>query len=114
MSIEAKKLITLIKLKDESACDLMDYYLDKTEGLNSKHLSTLQKYIDDVCANWAESFICKHQELLNDKQIQIEIFKYLHSIGANKGHTGKRFSEALYKQLYARQNIHRSNTENTL
>ena len=112
--MDSKKLIELIDLKDKYACALFDSQLDGIEeGQVELNLQTLQKYVDDVCAEWAMVFVCRHQELFNDRQTRIDIYQYLNSIGAKSGHTGKRFSEALYKQLHyfyshnrAKQNKH--------
>lgn len=90
------KLINLIELKDKSACALMDYYINKGVTANRE----FQKYIDDVCDSMAKNFIIKYQEQFNNRQMQIEIFRYLDSLGVKQGHTGKRFSEALYRQLH--------------
>ena len=94
------RLIELIELKDKYAIALMDSQLNgmPEEQIDSK-ISTLQKYVDETCAEWAMVFICKHQEVFNDRQTRIEIYKYLNSLGVKEGNTGKRFSEALYKQL---------------
>lgn len=48
----------------------------------------------------AKNFIIEYQEQFNDREIQIAVFRYLDSLGVKQGHTGKRFSEALYKQLH--------------
>lgn len=108
----AKQFIDLIELKDKSACALMDYYLDRIdEEQLPKILPKLQKYIDDVCDNMAENFIIKYQEQFNNRQTQIEVFRYLDSLGVKQGHTGKRFSEALYRQLHR---IYCNNSDKTL
>lgn len=96
-----KKLIDLIELKDRYAIALMDYHLDKMEeDLLPERLSALQQYIDDVCESWAKTFIALYSRELSDRQMQIAIFRYLDSLGIKQEHTGKRFSEALYKQLH--------------
>ena len=91
--MNSTQLINKIELKDSYACALMDYYINKgdTEGL--------QQYTDEVCMEWARDFILQYNKELSDKQIRTEVFKYIASIGANKKHSGKRFSEQLYKQL---------------
>ena len=99
--MEAKKLIDFIELKDEYACALMNYYLDRTEEDQiEEKIPALQQHTNNVCESWAKNFISMYREELNNKQIQIEIFRYLDSLGVKQGHTGKRFSEALYKQLH--------------
>lgn len=95
------KLINLIELKDKYACALMDYHLDRIEDDKlSNVLPKLQKNINDMCDNMAKNFIIKYQEQFNDRQIQINMFRYLDNLGVKQGHTGKRFSEALYEQLH--------------
>ena len=88
------KLIQEIELKDMYACALMDHYI------NMGKLAGLQEYTDRVCESWANTFIALHSRELSDRQIQITVFRYLDSLGVRQGHTGKRFSEALYKQLH--------------
>lgn len=87
------KLIEEIKLKDLYACALMNHHINKgmTKGL--------QEYTDKICDEWARTFIGLHYRELSDRQTQISIFRYFDSVGVKYGHTGKRFSEALYKQL---------------
>ena len=91
----------MIELKNVYALALMDYQLDKIEEDSiEQNILRLQKDVDDTCEHWAKVFICKHQELFSNRNTQIEIMRYLNSQGVKQGHTGKRFSEALYKQLY--------------
>ncbi len=99
--MDTKKLINLIELKDRYAIALMDHYINK--GLNTKDL---QKYTDSVCDDWAKTFIALHNRELSDRQTQIAIFRYLDSLGVKKGHSSKRFSEALHRQLH---NIYSNN-----
>ena len=106
--IVCNKLINEIELKDKYACALMDYHLDRLE---EGQLPKLQQYIDDICADWAKTFVALHSREVADRQIQIDIFRYLDSLGVKQGHTGKRFSEALYKQLH---NIFLNNQEQTI
>ncbi len=93
--MDSKKLIDLIKLKDKYAIALMDYYIDK--GVNTKDL---QRYIDSICDEWARTFIATYHNNLTEKEVQIAIFRYLDGIGAKQSHSGKRFSEALYRQMH--------------
>lgn len=99
--MDAKKLIELIELKDKYVCALMDYYLDKIEEDQlSNDISNLQQYIDDVCDAWAKTFIALYNREFSDRQTQLDVFRHLDNLGVKQGYTGKRFSEALYKQLH--------------
>lgn len=93
--MDKNKLIDLIELHNEYAIALMDYYINK--GVNIKKL---QQYTDEQCDAWAKTFIAIYHNEFKDRQIQIAVFRYLDSLGVKQGHTGKRFSEALYKQLH--------------
>ena len=106
--MDIRRLIGLIELHDDYAIALMNYYIDRgvTEGL--------QEYTDKKCDDWANGFIRMYSDEFKDRQTQIAVFRYLDSLGVKQGHTGKRFSEALYKQLHNRQNIYCNNTGNTL
>ena len=104
--MDVKKLIGLIELKDKYAIALMDHYINK--GLNTKDLQILT---DSVCNDWARTFIALYHNDLADRKTEVAVFRYLDSIGARQGHSGKRFSEALYKQLH---NIFINNQEHQL
>ena len=93
--MDTKRLIDLIEVKDRYACAMLDYYISK----NITITNALQQYVDGVCDNMAINFIESHIDMFNDKQVQTEVFRYLNSLGVKQGHTGKRFSEALYRQL---------------
>lgn len=104
--MNAKKLIDLIELKDKYAIALMDHYINK--GLA---ISNVQKLTNSACDDWATSFIASYHKELADRETEIAVFRYLDSLGVKQGHTGKRFSEALYKQLH---NIYMDNQKNEL
>lgn len=93
--MDAKRLIDLIELHDRYAIVLMDHYINK--GVDIKKF---QQYTDEQCDAWAKTFIAIHHNEFKDRQIQIAVFRYLDSLGVKQGYTGKRFSEALYKQLH--------------
>ena len=59
----------------------------------------LQEAIDNYCNNMAESFIEAHSQFFANENARIQVKKYLHSIGADKPHSGKRFHEAMYNQI---------------
>ena len=92
-----ERLIQEIELKDIYARALFDHYIDSIED---GKISQLQQYVDDVCNSWVRTFIALNNRELSDRQIQIAIFRYLDSLGVRHGHTGKRFSEALYRKLH--------------
>lgn len=102
--MDTRKLINSIDLHDRYAIALMDHYINK--GTNIKKL---QQYTDEQCDAWAKTFIALYHRELSDRQTQIAVFRYLDSLGVKQGHTGKRFSEQLYKQL---QYIFINNQEN--
>ncbi|MBQ8522653.1 MAG: hypothetical protein IJ458_03190 [Clostridia bacterium] len=92
--MDSKRLINLIEIKDKSVWVLIDYYIAK--GANRV---CVQKYVNDVCIDIAKSFIEQHQEAFNNRQTQLDVFRYISSIGADEPYSGNRFSEALYKEL---------------
>ena len=102
--MDTKKLIDLIELHDRYAIALMDHYINK--GMTAKDL---QRCTDEQCDAWAKTFIASYHNEFRDRQTKIQVFRYLDSLGVKQGHTGKRFSEALYKQLH---NIFLNNQSN--
>ena len=66
---------------------------------NKLEYENLQEAIDDYCNNMAESFIESYNEFFANKVYRIQLIRYLHSIGADKPHSGKRFHETMYKQI---------------
>lgn len=99
--MDSKKIIDFIELKDEYACALLDYYLDRMdEDKITENLPKLQQYADNVCESWAKNFISMYRDEFADREVQIAVFRHFDSLGVKQGHTGKRFSEALYKQLH--------------
>ena len=109
--MDIKRLIDLIELKDRYAIALMDHYINK--GVNTKDL---QKYTDSICNDWARTFIALYHNEFNNRETEVAIFRYLDSIGVRQGHTGKRFSEALYKRLsgFAREKDSQTTNELTI
>ena len=94
--MDTKKLIELIELKDKYAIALMEHHLNKGVVANQK----FQEYIDNICNDWAKTFITTYSNQFIDEQTRIAVFRYLDGFGAKHGHSGKRFSEALYRLLH--------------
>lgn len=85
--------IELFNVREKQALAFCEIYKDKLD------YKDLQKAIDNYCNNMAESFIETHKEFFANEGIRIQLKRYLHSIGADKPHSGKRFHEAMYNQI---------------
>lgn len=91
--METKKLIGLMDVKELQASAYFDYYMDKVQ------IDVLQNMLDDYCERMAESFVSNHYADFEDEETLVAVRRHITSLGANKPHSGKRFHEALYKEL---------------
>ena len=92
--MEISELIKLADIKEKQAFAFTSYYCDKME------IDQLQKAIDAYCENMAKSFVAKHKQTLENSNKLLQFKQHILSLGANMPHSGKRFYEALYKQLH--------------
>lgn len=91
--MDARGLIELLEVKEKQALAFTSIYKDKLD------YKDLQTAIDEYCNNMILTFIKEHEKEIYDKEINIELRRYISSIGADKPHSGKRVFEALYKNL---------------
>ena len=87
-------LIDILEVKEQELLAFTSIYKDKIQNVEN-----LQRVIDNVANNMANTFIKKYHEYLVDDDIIINLRKYICNMGADKKHSGKRVLEALYKQL---------------
>lgn len=92
--MEVKILIGLMEVKEMQASAYFDYYLN-----NNVPIDVLQEMLDGYCERMAESFVKNHYGDFENEETLVAIRRYIASLGANKPHSGKRFHEALYKEL---------------
>lgn len=85
--------IELFDVREKQALAFCGIYKEKLE------YEDLQLAIDDYCNNMAEIFIETHKQFFNNEACRTQLKRYLHSIGADKPHSGKRFHEAMYNQI---------------
>ena len=91
MTVE--RAIELFDVREQQALAFCEKYKDKLD------YESLQGAIDNYCNNMAESFIEAHNQFFANEDVRILVKRYLHSIGADKPHSGKRFHEAMYNQI---------------
>lgn len=91
--MEVKKLIGLMEVKEMQVSAYFDFYFDKLQ------IDDLQKALDGYCERMAESFVKNHYGDFENEETLVAIRRYIASLGANNPHSGKRFHEALYKEL---------------
>ena len=91
--MDVRNLIDLINIKEMQASAYFDFYFDKLQ------IDDLQKALDGYCERMAESFVKNHYGDFENEETLVAIRRYIASLGANKPHSGKRFHEALYKEL---------------
>ena len=91
MTVE--RAIELFDVREKQSLAFCDIYKEKLDYDN------LQVAIDNYCNNMAESFIEAHSQFFANEDARIQLQRYLHSIGADKPHSGKRFHEAMYNQI---------------
>ena len=88
-----KHLIELGDVQEKQAFAYLCY-------LNNKIFDEqLQQQVDAYCNNLAVSFISKHKDLLQDKNILVGLRRHISWLGADKPHSGHRFYEALNNSL---------------
>ncbi len=85
--------IELFDVREKQALAFCKIYKEKLE------YEDLQRAIDDYCNDMAEIFIETHKQFFNNEVCITQLKQYLHSIGADKPHSGKRFHEAMYNQI---------------
>ena len=91
--MEVKKLIGLMEIREMQASAYFDFYFDRLQ------IDDLQKALDGYCERMAETFVENHYSELENEETLVAIRRHIASLGANKPHSGKRFHEALYKEL---------------
>ena len=82
-----------MEVREMQAAAYFDYYLDKMP------IDDLQKELDGYCERMAESFVKNHYREFENEETLVGVRRYITSLGANQPHSGKRFHEALYKEL---------------
>lgn len=97
-----KNLIIILEVKEKEALAYTGFLSKKLDN-DKLDVEELQKLVDNFCNNIAVNFI-ETYSLQKDESLRNNMFKYLYSVGANKPHSGKRVSEALYKKLSVLQN----------
>lgn len=92
------KLVELAIIKEKQVFAFSGYYASKVDH------KKLQEMIDAYSKSLAEGFVDSHKTELADSTTKTFLINHLTSCGANKPHSGYRFFEALYKELYSPQN----------
>jgi hypothetical protein len=88
-----RRLIDLMDVKEMQAMAYLEYYVEKMPRV------ILQKELDDYCDRMAEAFVENHHAEFENEETLSYVKKHIIAFGADKAHSGKRFYEALYKQL---------------
>ena len=91
MTVE--RAIALFDVREKQALAFCEIYKDKLA------YEDLQRAIDDYCNNMAKSFVENHSQAFTDETFRTQLKRHLHNVGADKPHSGKRFHEAIYKQV---------------
>ena len=91
--MDVKRLIDILDVKEEQALAFCSIYKDTLE------YEDLQNAIDNYCANMVESFMENYKKELQNDTVVLQLRRHIHSIGADKEHSGKRVYETLYKRI---------------
>ena len=97
--MDFKRLIELANIKESQAFAFTCFYAEKMDR------DELQKAIDCYRNNMAKNFVLEHQEILGEREMNINLRRHISMLGADKKHSGKRFYEALFRQLNGNEDI---------
>lgn len=89
----------IVDVKDSQVKAYIDVCLKKREEDERISIELIQTLATSYAQNLAQSFLENNREFLGDESNRLSLRRYLASRGADKGHSGNRFSEELYKVL---------------
>ena len=89
----------IIDLKDNQVKAYIDVCLQQREKDERISIELIQTLATSYAQNLAKTFMENNRVFLSEQDNRLSIRKYLASRGADKGHSGNRFSEELYKVL---------------
>ncbi len=89
----------IVDLKDNQVKAYIDVCLQQREKDERISIELIQTLATSYAQNLAKTFMENNRVFLSEQDNRLSIRKYLASRGADKGHSGNRFSEELYKVL---------------
>ena len=89
----------IIDLKDSQVKAYIDVCLEKRRLDDRISIELIQTLATSYAQNLAGTFMEDNRVFLSEQDNRLSVRKYLVSRGADKGHSGNRFSEELYKAL---------------
>lgn len=89
----------IIDLKDSQVKAYIEVCLQQKKNDDRISIELIQTLATSYAQNLTQTFIENYREILCDEENKIRVRKYLASRGADKPHSGNRFSEELYKAL---------------
>lgn len=89
----------IIDLKDRQVKAYIEVCLKQKEKDDRISIELIQTLATSYAQNLTRTFMENYRDFLSDEDNRMQVRKYLVSRGADKGHSGNRFSEELYKVL---------------
>ena len=105
-----KRIADKIDLYDRYVKALIDFLFEKQESEGILNVPDVQARADNLARNLVNAFLQEFEDELTNKETNVEVFRFMSSRGANKLHSGNRFSEQLYKTMLE-QNTEKQNDE---
>lgn len=95
-NLTTEMICSLMDLRDEYAMAYLEHCL---KNLGYDNLSTIQTLTTAYSQELAKKFLETNKEFFKVKENRTITFQHLSNRGADKPHSGKRFSEEFYKEL---------------
>ena len=89
----------IVALKDSQVKAYIEVCLEKQKKDDRITIGIIQTLATSYAQNLTQTFMEANREFLSDESNRLNLRKYLVSRGADKGHSGNRFSEELYLVL---------------
>ena len=98
MSFDKEKFFDKIKLRDQESLACLSYYY---KVLGDDEIGRIQQLTTEYSQAKAETFFKDNKAFFDVEENRVDFFRFMSSIHADRPHSGKRFSEELYKIVWA-------------
>ena len=90
------QLSGLIDIKDKQ---VFAYFTTALNQHGKEKMALIQSLTDQYASDMAKNFIAAHKDFFAKEENKALAYEKIKSLGADKPHSGRRFSEFLYKHL---------------